>query len=238
VPRPGRSVYQLYKLFWQGIDLVYPPLCAGCGSKGVRWCPTCQQGIRFVTPPVCECCGREQDTTGLCPWCKSSRPHFTSLRSWGYFEGPLREAVHALKYRRDLGLGEVLSRALIHILGEAVWPVDLIVPVPLGVARLKERGYNQSGLIARPLAWETGLRYSPRALARVRETRTQVGLSLDQRKENVRGAFQASSNLVAGRNVLLVDDVMTTGSTLEACAVALLQAGAMKVYGLTLARVS
>jgi competence protein ComFC len=143
-----------------------------------------------------------------------------------------------LKYRRDLGLGEVLSGPLIQMLDESTWPLDLIIPVPLGVARLKERGYNQSGLIARPLARETGLRYSPRALARVRETRSQVGLSLDQRKENVRGAFQASSNLVAGKNVLIVDDVMTTGSTLEACAVALLQAGAMQVYGLTLARVS
>jgi competence protein ComFC len=235
---PGRSVYQLYNLLWQGIDLVYPPFCAGCGSKGARWCPHCQQTVRLVTPPICKCCGREQDTVGLCPWCQSSRPHFTSLRSWGYFEGPLREAIHALKYRRDIGLGEVLSRPLIDMLVESIWPVDLIVPVPLGVARLKERGYNQSGLIARPLAWGTGLRYSPRALARVRETRTQVGLSLDQRKENVRGAFQARSNMVAGKNVLIVDDVMTTGSTLEACALALLQAGAMEVYGLTLARVS
>jgi competence protein ComFC len=235
---PRRSVYQFYKLVWQGIDLVYPPFCAGCGAKGARWCSHCQQSVRLVMPPVCDCCGREQDTPGLCPWCQHSKPHFASIRSWGYFEGPLREAIHALKYRRDLGLGEVLSGSLIQMLAESIWPLDLIVPVPLGVARLKERGYNQSGLIARPLASETGLRYSPRALARVRETRTQVGLSLDRRKENVRGAFQARSNLVAGKNVLLVDDVMTTGSTLEACAVALLQAGAMKVYGLTLARVS
>jgi competence protein ComFC len=235
---PRRSAYQFYKLFWQGIDQVYPPFCAGCGAKGARWCSHCQQSVRLVMPPVCECCGREQDTPGLCSWCQYSKPHFASIRSWGYFQGPLREAIHALKYRRDLGLGEVLSGPLNQMLAESTWPLDLIVPVPLGVARLKERGYNQSGLIARPLAWETGLRYSPRALARVRETRSQVGLSLDQRKENVRGAFQASSNLVAGKTVLLVDDVMTTGSTLEACAVALLQAGAMKVYGLTLARVS
>jgi competence protein ComFC len=235
---PRRSVYQFYKLVWQGIDLVYPPFCAGCGARGARWCPACQKAVRLVMPPVCECCGREQDAPGLCPCCQYSKPHFASIRSWGYFESPLRGAIHALKYRRDLGLGEVLSGPLIQMLAESTWPLDLIVPVPLGVARLKERGYNQSGLIARPLAWGIGLRYSPRALARVRETRTQVGLSLEQRKENVGGAFQARSNLVAGKNILIVDDVMTTGSTLEACAVALLQAGALAVYGLTLARVS
>jgi ComF family protein len=238
MPRSHRWVYQLHKLFWQGIDLVYPPFCAGCGSKGVRWCPGCQAGVRSVTPPVCERCGREQDTSGLCSWCKSWRPHFTSIRSWGYFEGSLREAIHALKYRRDIGLGEVLSAPLVGLLHEANWAVELVVPVPLGLARLRERGYNQAGLIARPLAWATGLPYAPKALARVRDTRTQVGLSIPQRRENVRGAFRANARWVAGKHVLIVDDVMTTGSTLEACAAALLEAGAIKVYGLTLARVS
>jgi ComF family protein len=116
------------------------------------------------------------------------------------------------------------------------WEIDVIVPVPLGVARQKERGYNQAALIARPVALETGWAYRPKALSRVRETKTQVGLSIEERRMNVGGAFKAEGEGVAGKNVLLIDDVLTTGSTMEACAAALIEAGAAKVFGLTLAR--
>jgi predicted amidophosphoribosyltransferase len=106
----------------------------------------------------------------------------------------------------------------------------------LGVARLKECGYNQAALLARPLALGCGLAFRPQALTRVRETRSQVGLSFVQRCENVSGAFQAWPDRVSGLNVLVVDDVATSSATLEACAAALLGAGANQVYGLTLAR--
>jgi ComF family protein len=116
------------------------------------------------------------------------------------------------------------------------WNVDVIAPVPLGLARLAQRGYNQSALVAKPLALALGVRYYPLALRRSRETHSQVGLSAVQRKENVKGAFEAKFNLVTGRSILVVDDVTTSGATLDACAAALFEAGARQVYGLTLAR--
>ena len=114
--------------------------------------------------------------------------------------------------------------------------VDLIVPVALGPKRLKERGYNQANLLASPCAIRLGVECNQRALRRIRETRSQVGLSIVQRQNNVSGAFIADSKEVGGKRVLLIDDVLTTGATLNACAEALKQAGAVQIFSLTLAR--
>ncbi|MGD0750886.1 MAG: phosphoribosyltransferase family protein [Anaerolineales bacterium] len=114
--------------------------------------------------------------------------------------------------------------------------MNLVVPVPLGKQRMKERGYNQVGLLAMPLAAIQGWRYSPQVLVRMRETRSQVGLSPMERKENISGAFRAVPVLAAGKVILLVDDVVTTGATLGACSEALIKAGAKHIYALTLAR--
>lgn len=160
-----------------------------------------------------------------------------ALRSWAAFGGPLRHALHRLKYKGDVALGEILAEPLLELLQELDWPVEVITTVPLGVVRRKERGYNQANLLACPLALASGKLYRPQALFKVRETRSQVGLTAEQRRENVAEAFRARPRVVEGRQVLVVDDVLTTGATLEACAAALLQAGAMQVYGLTLARV-
>ncbi len=150
----------------------------------------------------------------------------------------MRNAIHRLKYKRDVALGEALARMLIQTLVNLAWEIDLVIPVPLGKSRLAERGYNQAALLARPLALAMRLPYQPPALHRMRETRTQVGLSIIERRLNVDGAFQADTALAEGRSVLIVDDVMTTGATLNACAGALLDAGAKHVLSLTLARVS
>jgi ComF family protein len=118
------------------------------------------------------------------------------------------------------------------------WQIDAVIPVPLGVARLQERGYNQAILIARPLALRIGKPLMSNSLIRVRETRTQVGLSYIQRRDNVANAFWADAQSVGNLNVLLVDDVATSSATLNACAQALLGAGSQAVYCLTLARAS
>jgi len=158
------------------------------------------------------------------------------MRSWLIYEGPIRHALLELKYGRNVALGDALAKHLAEFVGKLGWQVDLVVPVPLGKNRMKERGYNQVGLVALPLAAVNHWRYVPRALIRSRETRSQVGLTVDERKENVSGAFQANSALVSGATVLLMDDVATTGATLSACATSLLDAGAKSIFALALAR--
>jgi ComF family protein len=130
----------------------------------------------------------------------------------------------------------LLAEKLIACYHEWNWQVDLAIPVPLGVARLSERGYNQAALLARPLALYLGIPYRPIGLIRLRETRSQVGLSYEQRLENVRDAFSARKEIVAGKKVLIVDDVATSSATIDTCAQAILASGGIEVYGLTVAR--
>jgi len=158
------------------------------------------------------------------------------MRSWLVFEGPIRHALHQLKYYQNMALGEALAKPFAEFLDKLDWNVDLVVPVPLGKKRMKERGYNQVGLVAMPLAATLNRIYAPQALIRSRETKSQVGLTHTERKSNVCGAFIAEMGLVSGATVLLVDDVATTGATLSACATALLEAGARSIYASTLTR--
>lgn len=132
-------------------------------------------------------------------------------------------------------MGDALAAQMLPFVEELGWQFDALVPIPLGKQRLKERGYNQVGMIAKPLALALNMEYAPRALTRRKETRSQVGLSKHERKENIGGAFEAA-DFVRGRTMLLMDDVATTGSTLSAAAQALSAAGAREVYALTVAR--
>jgi ComF family protein len=140
-----------------------------------------------------------------------------------------------LKYRRDVALGDALASQMLQYVGTLNWDIDMIVPIPLGRQRYKERGYNQVGMIAKPLALALGVEFAPKVLTRCKETRSQVGLSKQERQKNVAGAFQAWAG-VNGKTILVLDDVSTTGSTLSASAEALLSAGAKDVYALTVAR--
>lgn len=232
----GRPAYRLYQLAWTGLDWLYPPSCGGCGKAGVRWCADCQGQTPRLPPTICQICGQPMQKAGLCCSCRENPPSYTALRSLAAFNGPLRQAMHRLKYARDIALGEALARPLLQMLQQLEWPIDLVTAVPIGVARRAERGYNQATLLAFPLALAGGVPFRPQALLKVRETRSQVGLNHAQRRENVSEAFQARSEIVAGRRVLVVDDVTTSGATIEACASALSKAGAPQVFGLTLAR--
>ncbi len=236
MPVPERPAYHLYRWLWGSLDLLFPPLCGGCGRRGTHWCPDCQNQVEPIQPPFCDICCQPRNVSGLCFHCSIDRPHFSQLRSWGVYAGPVREAIQNLKYRRNISLGLVLAKPLIDLFFDLEWDVDMIIPVPLGVARLKERGYNQAVLIARPLALRIDVPCETQGLYRVRETRSQVGLSINQRRENVRNAFQATKEKVSKRRILIVDDVATSSATLGACASALLNAEADEVYCLTLAR--
>ena len=177
-----------------------------------------------------------QARSSLCERCEEKRPSFKLLHSWIFFEKPVRKALHRLKYRRDIGLGEALSNHMSGFVAQLGWPVDILIPIPLGESRLKERGYNQVAMIAMPLSIQLGLDYYPAALTRACATRPQVGLSAVERQENVRGAFIADETKVSGRSVLLTDDVSTTGATLSSAAETLLASDAREVYAVTVAR--
>ena len=236
MPIQRRAVYLLYQRLWTALDWFYPPSCAGCGMPESRWCSSCQKRQKLLPLNVCECCGRPVKMTGLCNVCKVNTPSFTSLRSWAFFVNPLRQSIHRLKYRRDIALGELLSRYMIELFESLNWQVDLVIPVPLSVARFKERGYNQSALLAKPISIAKGITYKPNGLQRVRETRSQVDLSLEERWSNVESAFMAIPRIVRNKNILLIDDVTTSGATINACSVALKSGGARSIYALTLAR--
>jgi ComF family protein len=163
------------------------------------------------------------------------RPHFYALRSWAVFDDPIRKALHKLKYRRDVALGDALAAHMASFVKDLGWTVDTVVPVPLGRQRQRERGYNQVGMIAKPLSLALNVEFAPKALVRRKETRSQVGLTRQERRENVHDAFQIRKD-VSGRNILLLDDVSTTGSTLSSGAKELYSSGAKKVFAFTVAR--
>jgi len=174
--------------------------------------------------------------SGICKNCRMKPPAYQMMRSWAVFDSPVRDALHTLKYNGNMAIGDSLALDLKKFVISLKWAVDVLVPVPLGKKRMKERGYNQVGLVARPLAYEVGLEYAPLALWKSRETRSQVGLTLSQRWDNVHEAYQANPEMVKRKSVLLMDDVATTGSTIQSCTDALLSAGARDVYAITIAR--
>lgn len=232
----GLLRYHLYQKLWTGLDWLFPPTCGGCGQVGSHWCSNCHTRADKINSEVCMICGRPQSLDKKCDHCHYFPPRYKSVRSWALFDGPVREAMHNLKYKRDIALGEIFSRYLIMIVRSIGWDIDIILPVPLGVARQAERGYNQAALLAFPTALGLDISYKPSALRKIRDTRTQVGLSISERRDNVSGAFYAEPKHIRGRNILVVDDVITSGATLDACAEALIEAGAKDIYGITVAR--
>ncbi len=232
----ARPAHMLYSALWSALDWVFPPNCGGCQKTGERWCTDCQSHLVLLGHAICPVCGEPQAEPTPCPGCRAEPPHYQMIRSAAEYSGPLRQAIHHLKYQNDIGLGEVLSKHLIELYNQFKWNVDCIAPIPLSTARIRERGYNQSSLLARPLAYAIQKPYRPNILRRTKETRSQVGLSARERAQNVAGAFTATPELIRGNVVLLIDDVTTTGSTINACAQALIASGASAVYGMTLAR--
>ncbi len=233
-----RWSYRARQALWAVIDFVLPPRCAGCRRAGQRFCPTCQSQLSLLAAPVCAWCGYPVAARdAACVNCQGrSRSALAGIRSAAFFEGPLQNALHQLKYRRDVILADSLARLLTQTWAAAGQPGDLIIPVPLSAQRLRERGYNQAGLLARGFAELSGLPAAPAALSKTRHTVSQVGLTAQQRLGNVQAAFMADPRPVVQRAVILVDDVCTTGATLIAGAEALMAAGARSVWGLTLAR--
>lgn len=217
------------------LDLLFPPRCAGCGAIGEQLCVRCLAEVRYIRPPLCRSCGRPMAAPKLCHVCRTSRPVVDGIRSVAHFEGPLRQAVHDFKYRGVRALAQPLAGLMVEYQRIHHLPADVVVPVPLHPQREAERGYNQAALLAEVLGNVLGLPVDLHLLERVRPTPPQVGLKAAERHNNVHAAFRSTSKAI-GRQVLLVDDVCTTGATLNACGAALKAQGACSVWGLTLAR--
>ncbi len=124
--------YTLHRLTSSALDLLFPPVCGGCGKTGSHWCVECQQRVQILNGTVCEICGLPQDTDGICKACRTERPHFRALRAWTVFEDPVRKALHRLKYYRNFSLGDALAGQIADFAKGLNWPTDILLPIPLG----------------------------------------------------------------------------------------------------------
>ena len=227
----------LARVYGTVLDLFFPPRCLVCQGEGSFLHPRCEERLPRLLAPYCEGCSQPGGAP-LCGPCRERPLALEGVRAPFLYEGPVREAVHRLKYRGERALAPFLGRLAAQHLREHPLPVEVLAPVPLHPRRERERGYNQALLLAEALAQEAGLPVVKGALRRVRATPPQVqAATAAQRWENTRGAFFVTrATALQGRCVLLIDDVCTTGATLDACARVLRQAGASAVWGLVLAR--
>ena len=236
------------------LDILFPPACVACErllSPAVHdaFCIPCGERVQPTRSPLCQLCGRpypsQRRDDHLCGACLLRPPAFSAARSWACYprdsdvSHPLRQVIHRFKYGRQAALGHSLGR----LMAQACRPwfresdLDLIVPVPLHPRRLRWRGFNQSVVLGREVGREWGMPLDPFVLVRKAETAPQSTLSLNQRGLNVRGAFRiAPRRNVKGLRLLLVDDVYTSGATVNECARVLVRSGAREVRVLTLGR--
>ena len=211
---------------------MYPKRCAGCGRRGDWVCAGCDAAFIRFAPPWCLVCG--VPVSFPCH-CHSLPEGVSSIRSAGSFDGWLRGAITQCKYHGEWGRIEDLATMLAEVASD-LRPIDALVPVPLHSSRLRHRGFNQSHLLTIHAAKILNVQVAP-VLVRTRRTEAQVRLGAAQRLRNIQGAIQVlPGSLVLGKNLIVVDDVVTTGSTLAACAATLVRAGADTVHALTVAR--
>jgi ComF family protein len=242
----GRARALALRLAQGALDTVYPPTCLACRAATDQHgalCPRCWSAMRFIERPFCERLGTpfEHDLgQGLIsPQAMADPPVFARARAVARFEdGPARALAHRLKYSDRAELARPIARWMARAGAEVLADADLLAPVPLHPLRLWRRRFNQAAALAAEISRQTGKPCDLGAMLRVKATRSQIGLSRAQRAENVQGAFHVANGApVRGRNVVLVDDVLTSGATANAASRVLLRAGAKRVDVLVFARV-
>lgn len=221
------------------LDLIYPPHCLICRAAGETYlCASCIEKIDLIKPPFCRKCGGPCESFH-CEDCREREYHFECARSAAIYEGVLREAIHALKYRNYIAVAEPLAEIMAESFRDTglAGRADIVIPIPIHASRMIHRGFNQSEELARGFAKRLHLPMEPRVLRKSKKTKRQVELPLDLRVSNVQGAFTAANpERIRGKRILLIDDVFTTGSTLDEAAKVLLNSGASTISAYTLAK--
>ena len=225
----------LSRLTGSALDLLYPPTCAVCRREGRFVCEGCEPELPELLAPYCIRCASPGRGV-YCRLCTATLPHFDGVTAPYVHRGPVRDLVHNLKYNNVRTSASELGRLMAGRLATLNVQADVLAPVPLHKRRERDRGYNQSLLLARAVSEATGIPLEERLLTRTRDTAPQVTMkSPEERRRNIEDAFECASEL-KGANLLLIDDVVTTGGTMSACAKPLKSAGAESVWGLALAR--
>ncbi len=227
------------------LDVVLPPRCLACGdmvAESGALCGDCWSDLTFLGDPCCLQCGYPFELDFgepvRCGACLAKPPAYDRARAAFAYEDPIRSMVISLKHADRTDLVPGLARWLTRAAGPLIDDADLVTPVPLHPKRLRQRRFNQAAMLAQALSRSSGVPYASMLIRRRRDTRSQGHLSPEARRRNVEHAFRIDEpDKVAGRRILLVDDVLTTGATLEACATNLKRAGAARVDAVTLARV-
>lgn len=229
------------------LDVILPPICHICRSYipnagTLHICPECRDSLPLVSSPLCRICGVPFSGAGddhRCGACIIDPPQYDFARAHFLYEGPIRDLIHSFKYNLQTHLRYPLAILSLEGLNRFLADNDphLIVPVPLHRSRLRQRGFNQAVLLGRVLSYHLNLPLLPDTLIRTRPTEPQINLSASERRVNVKGAFSVKrADSIAGKRILLLDDVMTTGSTMNECAKELKKAGADMVVAATIAR--
>jgi len=218
-------------------DFLFPPHCIGCNLEGDFLCLPCRRALPRLLPPLCPLCWKPLTQEDCQCKCQGFQLELNGIRSPFRFEGVMRRAIYEFKYSNFKALAFPLAQLLSEYWKTNPIEVDVIVPVPLHYHRLRSRGYNQAGLLAQELGKLINLPVDDETLLRLQDTPAQVkAADADIRRKNVRKAFSCRRRELEGRKILLIDDVCTTGATLNSCAIALKGAKASSVWGLTLSR--
>lgn len=230
------------------LDIMVPPCCLVCRARiGAHHllCPACWRDVSFIRPPLCDVLGIplpfDTGERTVSAGAMAHPPSYDRARAVAHFSGTMRTLVHQLKYADRHDARALFGRWMAETGGELCEGANVIVPVPLSRLRLLLRHFNQAAVLAAELSRRTGVAMDPMLLKRVRWTKSQVGMTRDQRRRNIAGAFAVPSHRrarIEGRNILLIDDVITTGATVNACARALKRTGAARVDVLALALVT
>ena len=216
---------------------MFPQICSGCGRPGSFLCDNCRKSLKYISAPVCVRCGRPLGAGSYCSGCVRWPMQIDGIRSVFEFEGVIQKLIYDFKYHYVRALAPFLTRFLANYLKNHELDMDVLVPVPLHEHRLRERGYNQSALLANELSRITTIPVIEGVLIRTVDTSPQARTAnINIRRKNVARAFSCNSKELKDKQILLIDDVCTTGATLNACAIALKKAGAASVWGLTIAR--